>query len=64
MMPLYPAKTQEHSTVSGKSDGRSSNESAGPAENVEVEATQALGLLKRLDEANLLKLVVVDELHM
>ena len=64
MMPLYPAKTQEHLTVSGKSDACSSKESAGPAEHVEVEATKALGLLKSLDEAKLLKLVVIDELHM
>ena len=64
MKSLYAAKTQEHPTVSGNSDKPSSKESAGPAEIKEVEATQALGLLKRLDEAKLLNLVVVDEVHM
>ena len=76
MEALYPtaAKESVNAHVPDTCTSISSNEAAQPAEATaeglgdeaeatEAEATQAVGLLKALDDVHQLGLVVIDELH-
>lgn len=67
MQALLPPKAKKSSTLPGTPVGITSKEAAKPTEDSIIntaQATQALGLLKALDEEKLLGLVVIDELHL
>lgn len=68
MNALYPTKAKESSTLPGTPVDIASQDAVKPTEasvtnTNEVEATKAVGLLKTLDDAGILGLVVIDELH-